>query len=41
MSKGNGHVLSIHRVICKDSLVMIWMLDGKLLEHMIVLRSWN
>ena len=37
----NGKVLRIHRIICKDSLVMVWVLNGEFLGHMMVLRSWN
>ena len=36
----NG-ALSIHRFICKDSIVIVWVFNGKLVEHLTVLRSWN
>lgn len=33
--------LVIVRVICKDSLLMIWYANGVLREDLTILRSWN
>jgi len=33
--------LVILRVQCRDSLLMLWYVDGMLREDLCVLRSWN